>query len=64
MSQYDLRQGGKVLVGDQNWKQASFLTALRVLLWGTPETFEHLGLRCRVRWWRGAPYLTSVSEVS
>lgn len=64
MCQYDLQQGRKVLVGDDNWRKASLWTSIRVLLWGKLETFEHLGMQCHVRWWRGAPYLTSISEAS
>ena len=58
----DLQQGAKVLIGDANWKSASFWTALRVLLGGRRERFEHLGVIATIRWWRGAPYLTVIRK--
>ena len=54
--------GAKVLVGNRNWKAAGLWTALRVILFGRIERFEHLGCRIILRWWRGEPYLTSIEE--
>lgn len=59
----DLNIGAVVLVGDHNWRAAGFWLALDVLLFGRVERFEHLGMKCTVRWLNGKPYLTSLREV-
>lgn len=63
MSAFDMAQGAKVLVGNANWKEASLWTAAMALLFGRHETFEHLDVVVHIRWWRDAPYLTSISEI-
>jgi hypothetical protein len=60
---YDLSQGGKVLVGDHNWRQGPFLGAAAAFLFGRRERFVHLGMRCTLSWWKGCPYLISIREV-
>lgn len=54
--------GAKVMVGDHNWKRAGLWEVARVFLFGEREVFEHLGIRCTIRWWQGHPYLTDVRE--
>lgn len=58
----DLELGAQVLIGERNWRQAGLREALRVLLFGRRQSFEHLGMICTFRLWQGRPYLTSIRE--
>jgi len=58
----DLEIGAVVLVGDDAWRRAGWWTRLRAVAFGERQSFEHLGMRVSVSWWRGTPYLYRVRE--
>lgn len=58
----DMTYGAKTLVGDHNWRKGPRLPALLAFLFGRRERFVHLGVRCTIAWWRGAPYLITITE--
>jgi hypothetical protein len=62
IADHDMVQGGKVLVGDRNWREGPVLVSICAFLFGTRERFIHLGMLCTVAWWRGKPYLIGLSE--
>lgn len=62
MTDADLTYGAKTLIGDRNWQNAGLRETVLVLLFGKRETYEHLGVRCTIRWWQGCPYLTAIRE--
>lgn len=62
ISDDDMVQGGKVLVGDHNWREGPLWPSVCAFLFGARERFTHLGMRCTVAWWRGKPYLIGLRE--
>lgn len=58
----DLSIGSVVLLGDHNWREGAFWSSICALVAGRRHTFEHLGLRCTIAWWRDQPYLIRVGE--
>ncbi|MGK8234039.1 hypothetical protein ACLGGT_14290 [Roseovarius sp. MS2] len=58
----DLSTGGKVMVGDHNWRRAPLSRRVRIFLFGRRERITHLGMRCTVAWWREQPYLIWIAE--
>lgn len=62
ISDHDMIQSRKVLLGDDNWRCGPMLPALAALLFGRRERFVHLGMRCTVAWWRDQPYLVGMRE--
>lgn len=63
LSQEDQRSVGViVLAGDHLWRNATRIQKLRVWWAGRREDVEHLGMICRIHWWRDQPYLVSIRE--
>ncbi len=52
------------LAANAHWKAAPWYTRAAVWLFGRHELVEHLGMRFRIGWWRGKPYLVTVREVA
>lgn len=51
-----------VLAADAHWRAARWTTRIAAVICGTHHVVDHLGARCRIAIWRGAPYLWSIRE--
>lgn len=60
----DVATGALVLTAQDNWHRASVRVRIAAWLFGTHAVFEHMDYRLRIGWWRGQPYLLSISEVA
>lgn len=56
--------GTIVLAGEYLWRHAGRLLRLRVCLFGRRADVTHLGMICRIHWWRDQPYLVSIREAA
>lgn len=54
-----------ILVGDYHWRKGPFWPKVWAVLFGRREVFTtQFGDTVKVAWWRGQPFLTSISEAS